>query len=268
MKNPEDRKTLPPFNLQNKVAVITGAGSGIGQSIATLFARQGAAIEILEIEEEKGEQTAQSLRAEGYSASSRRCDITQSDEVGRCMDAIAEERGRIDILVNNAGVAAVGDVLNTTEEDLDRVYRVNVKGSYHCLKACIPRMIGSGGGVILNLASIASLVGVKDRFAYSMSKGAMLTMTYSVATDFIDKKIRCNCICPSRIHTPFVDGYLKQHYPGQEKEMFDKLSKWQPIGRMGSTEEVAALALYLCSDEASFITGAAYPLDGGVLHVT
>ena len=259
---------MSPFRLENKVAVITGAGSGIGQSIASLFAKQGAHVEILELEEDKGESTAAPLRAAGHSAESRMCDITQSDQVNSCVQQILKDQSRIDILVNNAGVAAVGSVLHTSEEDLDRVYRVNVKGTYNCLQACIPTMIDQGGGVILNLASIASLVGVKDRFAYSMSKGAVLTMTYSVATDFIDKNIRCNCICPSRIHTPFVDGYLAKHYPGQEKEMFEKLSQWQPIGRMGSTEEVAALALFLCSEEASFITGAAYPLDGGVLHVT
>jgi NAD(P)-dependent dehydrogenase (short-subunit alcohol dehydrogenase family) len=123
------------------------------------------------------------------------------------------------------------------------------------------------GGVILNLASIASSVGVSDRFAYSMTKGAVLTMTYSIAKDYIDDNIRCNCISPARVHTPFVDGFIKKNYPGQETQMFDKLSKTQPIGRMGQPQEVADLALYLCSDEASFITGSNFPIDGGYINL-
>ena len=167
------------------------------------------------------------------------------------------------MLVNNAGIASVGTVTSTTEEDFDRVLSVNVKGVFHCLQAGVTRMKESGGGAIVNLASIASLIGIPDRFAYSMSKGAVLTMTLSVARDFVSEGIRCNCICPARVHTPFVDGYLARHYPGREAEMFETLSRTQPIGRMGRPEEIAALALYLCSDEAGFVTGAAYPIDGG-----
>lgn len=256
------------FSLKEKTAVITGAGSGIGLSIAQLFSSQGAHIEILELDRGKGEAAASAIREAGSSADSQVCDVTSAEEVRGCFEAVWKRRGRLDILVNNAGIAHIGNVLTTTEEDLDRVYLVNVKGVYNCLRVGVEKMVEQGGGVILNLASIASLVGVKDRFAYSMTKGAVLTMTFSVATDFIDKKIRCNCICPSRVHTPFVDGYLRQHYPGKESEMFEKLSKWQPIGRMAETDEVAALALYLCSDEASFLTGCAYPFDGGVVHVT
>jgi NAD(P)-dependent dehydrogenase (short-subunit alcohol dehydrogenase family) len=126
-------------------------------------------------------------------------------------------------------------------------------------------MLCQGGGVILNMASIASLIGLLDRFAYSMTKGAVLTMTRSIAIDYMKKNIRCNCICPARVHTPFVDRYITQNYPGREQEMFRQLSEYQPIGRMGNPQEVAQLALYLCSDEASFVTGQAYPIDGGVL---
>ena len=148
------------------------------------------------------------------------------------------------------------------------VFDVNVKGVFHCLKSGVKRMKRSGGGVILNLASIASAIGLADRFAYSMSKGAVLTMTLSVATDYIADNIRCNCVMPARIHTPFVDGYLKSTTPAANREMFKKLSEYQPIGRMGKPEEVAALALYLCSDEASFVTGSAYAIDGGVISLT
>ena len=256
------------LSLDGKTAVVTGAGSGIGEAIALLFARHGAHVEILEIDASKGDKTAAAIRTAAGSACCQACDVAEMTQVRQCFDAICEERGRIDILVNNAGIAHVGGVLDTSEADFDRVYRVNVKGVFHCLQAGVEKMMTAGGGVIVNLASIASLVGVKDRFAYSMSKGAVLTMTYSVAVDYVGHNIRCNCICPARVHTPFVDGFLRDNYPGREQEMFDKLSQYQPIGRMGTPEEVAALALYLCSDQAGFITGCAYPIDGGVVHLT
>ena len=167
--------------------------------------------------------------------------------------------------MNNAGIAHVGTIEQTTPEDLERLYRVNIQGVFLCARAVLPHMLRQGGGVILNMASIASLIGIPDRFAYSMTKGAVLSMTRSIAIDYMKRGIRCNCICPARIHTPFVDGYLAANYPGREQEMLRTLSEYQPIGRMGTPEEVANLALYLCSDESSFVTGQAYPLDGGVL---
>ena len=147
------------------------------------------------------------------------------------------------------------------------MYRVNVLGVYLCARAAVPVMLRQGGGVILNMASIVSLIGLPDRFAYSMTKGAVLTMTRSIAVDYVKRGIRCNCICPARVHTPFVDGFLAKNYPGREAEMMRTLSDAQPIGRMGTPEEIAQLALYLCSDEAAFVTGAAYPIDGGVTAV-
>ena len=176
-------------------------------------------------------------------------------------------RGGISILVNNAGISHIGTVESTTPEDFDRILRVNVKGFYHCMHAVVGPMKKSGGGVILNIASIAGSAGLPDRFAYSMSKGAVIAMTYSVARDYLAHNIRCNCISPARVHTPFVDDYLKKTYPGSEREMFDKLSKSQPIGRMAAPQEVASLALFLCSDEAAFITGVDYPLDGGFFNL-
>jgi NAD(P)-dependent dehydrogenase (short-subunit alcohol dehydrogenase family) len=193
------------------------------------------------------------------------CDVALAGSVRTAFDRIDCEAPRLDILVNNAGIAHIGTVESTGEGALDRVYAINVKGLFLCSRAAVPRMRRAGGGAILNLASIASLIGLVDRFAYSMSKGAVLAMTRSIAVDFIGDKIRCNCVCPARVHTPFVDGYLKNSYPGREAEMFKQLSGYQPVGRMGTPEEVAALALYLCSDEASFITGQAYPIDRGVL---
>jgi NAD(P)-dependent dehydrogenase (short-subunit alcohol dehydrogenase family) len=183
------------------------------------------------------------------------------------MDGIVKAAGRLDILVNSAGIAHVGNLENTTEQDFDRIYQVNVKGTYNCMYAVIKQMKAQGGGVILNVASVASSVGIADRLAYSMSKGAVLTLTLSVAKDYLGANIRCNCISPARVHTPFVDGFLAKNYPGKEAEMFDKLSKTQPIGRMAKPAEIGSLALYLCSDEAGFITGTDYPIDGGFIRL-
>ncbi len=253
------------FRLDRKIAIVTGAGSGIGQAIAQTFAAQGAWVFILERHAAAGEATAAKIRSDGGAAMALECDVTNAASVAAAFQRVDREAGRLDILVNNAGIAHIGTVENTSEADLDRIYKVNVKGVFLCTQAGVRRMLKGGGGAILNLASIASLIGLTDRFAYSMSKGAVLTMTRSVAVDYVKQGIRCNCVCPARVHTPFVDGYLRATYPGREDEMFRQLSEYQPLGRMGTPQEVAALALYLCSDEASFITGQAYPIDGGVL---
>lgn len=255
------------FSLSGKTAVITGAGSGIGEAIARAFAKQGAHVEILDVDEAGAAKVTQDILDSGGSAAWQTCDISDASCASAAIEAVWQKRKRLDILVNNAGIAHVGNVLNTTESDLDRIYRVNVKGVANCLRAAVEKMVAQGGGVILNMASIASVMAVADRFAYSMSKGAVLTMTYSVAQDYLKHDIRCNAIMPGRIHTPFVDGFIKKNYPDNVDEMFEKLSKTQPIGRMGTPDEVAAAAVFLCSDEASFITGCAYPVDGGTLYL-
>ena len=253
------------FRLDGKTAIVTGAGSGIGRAIATTFAARGARLFVLERDDAGAAQTVEDIRAAGGAATAIACDVAEAASVEAAFARVAGDVERLDILVNNAGIAHIGTVESTGEADFDRVYAVNVKGVFLCAQAGVRLMLRGGGGVILNLASIASLIGLPDRFAYSMSKGAVLTMTRSIAVDYVKHGIRCNCMCPARVHTPFVDGYLRQHYPGREAEMFRQLSEYQPIGRMGTPEEVAALALYLCSDEAAFVTGQAYPIDGGVL---
>jgi 2-keto-3-deoxy-L-fuconate dehydrogenase len=254
------------FDLTGKVTVITGAGSGIGRAIAALFARQGARVIALDLAEPAAVATVEAIRAAAGTADALACDVVNATQVTAVFEGIERTHGRLDVLVNNAGIAHVGTIEQTTEDDFDRLYRVNVKGVFLCSKAAVPMMLRQGGGVILNLASIASLIGVPERFAYSMTKGAVHTMTKSIAIDYVKQHIRCNCICPARVHTPFVDQFIARHYPGREEEIFRQLSDYQPVGRMAGAEEVAGLALYLCSDEAGFITGQAYPIDGGVLN--
>ena len=240
------------FSLQGKTAIVTGGGSGIGAAIAGALTEQGATVHILELRGGSGDRT-------------HACDVTDHAAVRAVVDRIAEA-GNIDILVNNAGIGFVGNLEQTGEEDLDRLYAVNIKGVYNCAHACLP-YLKNRGGLILNMASIAATVGIADRFAYSMTKGAVLTMTYSIARDYLAEGIRCNSISPARVHTPFVDNFLRKNYPGREQEMFEALSATQPIGRMGLPEEVANLAVYLCSDEASFITGTDFPIDGGFIKL-
>jgi len=258
---------MDEFRLDGKTAVVTGAGSGIGRAIARRFAAGGARLYLVDIQREHAEETARMVAADsGAEAAVVPCDVTDGEATRREFGRIAAD-GRIDILVNSAGISHIGRLETTTEKDFDRLFKVNVKGVFLCMQAVIGPMKRDGGGVILNLASIAATAGLSDRFAYSMTKGAVFSMTLSVAKDYLADKIRCNAISPARIHTPFVDAYLKEHYPGREDEMFRKLSQSQPAGRMGEPEEVASLALFLCSDAASFITGADIPLDGGFFNL-
>jgi len=254
------------FRLDGKAAIVTGGGSGIGRAISLCFAANGAAVKIADIHREQGERVAKEIREAGGNASAHPCDVTDAQSVRDAFEEIFAS-GRIDILVNNAGVSHIGSVETTSPADFERVMRVNVWGYYHATQAVVGHMKKMGGGVILNIASIAATAGLADRFAYSTSKGAVVAMTYSVARDVLPHKIRCNCISPARVHTPFVDDYLKKNYPGREKEMYDKLAASAPMGRMGEPEEVASLALFLCLEEASFLTGVDYPLDGGFFNL-
>ncbi len=254
------------FQLNNKTAIVTGGASGIGLAVSQLFAKQGAYVHILELNFEQAQQVVTDINATGGKAKAHQVDVSKQTEVVAVINQIAASQP-IGILINNAGVAHIGKAHTTTEADFDRIVDINIKGMYHCLFAAIPHFLKTGGGVIINMASIAASVGLPDRFAYSMSKGAVLSMTLSVAKDYLENNIRCNSISPARVHTPFVDGFIAKNYPDNRVEMFDKLSKTQPIGRMATTNEIAAMALYLCSDEAAFITGNDYLIDGGFVKL-
>lgn len=257
-----------PFRLDGRVAAVTGGASGIGRAIVLHLARQGAQVVILDRDADGAAEVAAEVTAlTGIDAPTVTCDVTRVKEVEAAFARVDELLGGLNILVNSAGIGQVATIATTSEEDLDRLYAVNVKGTFLCTKAALPRLIAAGGGVVLNLGSVAALMGVAERFAYSVTKGAVLSMTRSVAIDYLSQGVRCNCICPTRVHTPFVDKFVRENYPGREAEIMEALSRYQPMGRMAEPDEVAALAVYLCSDEAAFITGQALPLDGGVLLV-
>ena len=254
-------------DLHDQVAIITGGGSGIGRAMAETFAAAGARVLIFDLDEVASNQAVEAIQKMGGSAAFQKCDVADQASVRAAVEAGEAELGAVAILVNNAGIAHIGTALSTDEDDFDRIMRVNVKGVYNTLHVVLPKMIEAGGGVVLNMSSVAAITGLKDRFAYSTSKGAVHTMTFAVAADCLEKNVRCNCICPARVHTPFVDGYLDKNYPDNREEMFQKLSEAQPIGRMARPEEIAKLALYLCSDDADFITGQSFPVDGGYLNL-
>ncbi len=253
------------YTLENKTAIITGGSKGIGKAATQLIAKSGANVFFLDIDDSEGQNLQKEITDQGFKATYVNCNIASYEEVKQTIGDIYEKSGKIDILINNAGIAHIGTATNTSPEDFQKIVDVNVKGVFHCLNVCIPFMQKSGGGAIINMSSVAAELGIQDRFAYSMSKGAVSAMTLSVAKDYLADNIRCNAIAPGRVHTPFVDNFIKKNYPGKEQEMFEKLSKTQPIGRMGKPEEIAGLIQYLCSDEASFITGSIYPIDGGFI---
>jgi len=249
------------FKLANKNIVVTGAGSGIGKSVAIILAKQGASIVVADLDAQNAAKTVQEITENGGIASALILNVAHQQEVIDCFGQIMV----IDALITCAGISNIGNAENTLEADFERVFNVNVKGTYNCIHAAIPIMKSNGGGSIITISSVAAKVGLQDRFAYSMSKGAVYSMTLSVAKDYLKDNIRCNSVSPARIHTPFVDGFLAKNYAGNEEEMFEKLSKTQPIGRMGQPDEVAGLIAYLCSDEASFLTGSDYAVDGGFI---
>jgi len=249
------------FRLDDKITLVTGAGSGIGESIAKLFAQSGAFVGVIDRDQSSAEATSKSIQESGGKSEAFHFDVCKAQACNDLAESLQERFGRIDILVNNAGIGHVGTLLDTEAEDLDRMYDVNVKGVFNMTKAVLMDMVGCGKGNIINLASIGGVVAVRDRLAYCTTKFAVVGFTKCIALDHASEGIRCNCICPGRVETPFVKARLAE-YPDPEKAYQDMAST-QALGRMARPEEIASAALYLASDESSFVTGTPFLIDGG-----
>jgi NAD(P)-dependent dehydrogenase (short-subunit alcohol dehydrogenase family) len=249
------------FSLKNKITLVTGSASGIGAAIAEAFARAGAHVYVADRVAEAAAQTVARIKNNRGSAEAIAFDVSKEDEAERARQTVQASFGRLDVLVNNAGIGHVGTLLQTTGEDLDRLYAVNVRGLFNVTKAFLPGMLERRHGVIINLASIGGVVAVRDRLAYCTTKFAVVGFTKSIALDHALEGIRCNCICPGRVETPFVTARLRE-YPDPDKA-YREMASTQAIGRMGKPEEIAAAALYLASDESAFVTGSEFIIDGG-----
>jgi 2-keto-3-deoxy-L-fuconate dehydrogenase len=256
---------LDAFKLTGKVALVTGAGSGIGRDIAMLYAQQEARVVVADLNTDAAAGVVEEITAQGGVANVQALDVADEAQARTAMTDTTQRYGRLDILVNNAGISHVGNVLETSADDFDRVMAVNARGVFLCSKYAVEQMLAQEppGGVLVNIASVAGMIAVERRFPYGTSKGAVLSMTRSIAIDFAGKGIRANAICPGTVHTPFVEGYLERHFPDTKDEVRGHLHARQPIGRMGRPDEIAYAALYLASDEAAFVTGSALVIDGG-----
>ncbi len=253
------------FRLEKKIAFVTGAGSGIGESIARLFARQGAHVVLADIQEDAAQRVAREIQEAGGSTRIQLLDVADESQVKTAIEQVAAIEGRLDILVNNAGISHVGNILETSLEDWERVMRVNAGGVFLCAREGLRQMLAQSpvGGVIINMSSVAATIGIERRLPYSASKGTVLALTRSIAIDFATRGIRCNAICPGTVQTPFVERYLARNFAGYEDEVRQQLHARQPVGRMGLPDEIAYATLYLASDEAAFVTGSALVIDGG-----
>lgn len=244
-----------PFQLHHRTALVTGGASGIGEHTVRVLHNAGAELIVADLNLEAAEQLVAAL---GERATALQVDVTDPKSVAAAFSSL----GKLDILVNNAGIGHVGDLEETAIEDWQRVFRVNVEGMYLVTQAAAPLLLASPHGAIVNIGSVAGLVGVKRRFAYCASKGAVVAMTRQIAADYAGR-LRINCVCPGTVDTPFVEGYLEKYHKHEKEKVRAELDKRQPVGRLGKPQEIAHLVLYLCSDEAEFVTGSIMTIDGG-----
>lgn len=244
------------------MTLVTGGGSGIGAAICRAYAEQGARVVVAELNEANGQHVAGEI---GEAGLFWRTDVREADSVASAVAAAAERFGRLDILVNCAGIGLVGSVMETEQSDWDRLFAVNVTGVFHGCRAGVDQMLRQEpkGGVIVNIASVAGLIGVARRFAYCGTKGAVIAMTKQLAVDYVKEGIRCNAICPGTVFSPFVEGYVERFHSDTREQTIQELHARQPMGRMGRPDEIADLAVYLASDESGFMTGSAVVIDGG-----
>ena len=250
------------MRLEGRKAIITGGGAGIGEAIARAFVKEGASIVIADMDLEAAENVATSLRDDGHTAHALLCDVSDGKSVQSMVEAAAECLGSIDTLVNNAGFGRAGKLLETTEEDWDRMMDVNVKGIFLVSKHTLPHLLESGGGCIINMASVAGVVGVRDRTAYCASKGGVISLTRAIALDYVEQGLRCNSISPGTVDTPWV-GRMVAQFPDPEATRAQMVAR-QPMGRLGQPDEIAAATVYLASEDAAFITGSNMMIDGGM----
>jgi len=249
------------FSLKDKVAVVTGGGSGIGAATSVCFAAAGATVYVVDRSADGGNETVRRIREGGGRAEFVEGDVSRERSCSEVGHRVLSDHGRCDVLVNNAGIGHVGTILTTTGEDFDRLWAVNVKGVFYMTKAFLPAMIERRRGSVVNLASIGGIIGIRDRLAYTATKFAVVGITKSAALDHADSKVRFNCICPGRVETPFVQARLKEY--ADPKKAYEEMTATQALKRMARPEEIAAAALYLAADESEFVTGSALIIDAG-----
>lgn len=250
--------------LADKVAIVTGAGSGIGAAAARLFAAEGARVGVADVREDAATAVADQITSTGGEALALVTDVSSEADARAQVEAVLDAWGRLDVLYNNAGVDATGDVVDVAAQDWERCFAVNVNGTWLCSKYAVPAMEAGGGGAIINQGSVAALVGIRRFAAYCAAKGAVVSLTRAMALDLADRRIRVNCICPGTVLTPLMETMIRERGDGDLARGIEMTVSKYPVGRLGEPEDIARVALFLAGDDAAFVTGSIYAADGGM----